>query len=428
MAPLYHYLIKKFSLYYASCNLTFTVVYKSQRILSTGTINLKINVISSNTIMISKVIPLTIILNSVLLIIFLSFSAYWAFIFIRRIHCFRKYKRGVARCISGDESGYLNKQVYYHYETEIWKNVLLLLINLSEVLCGIFFFASDIIQHYAVYHKLGNNTLELPLSDCVSFDKPGVNQINIIYTNIPYINGLNAIGRSAELFIGTFCVCLMNYLIIRIKKIKHPYGTLNSRKFLIITTLLSAAIILTGFIQYTSILSIILLDICSIIYFCVFVHTSKRFKRALLQRALERLIQHGSNREEMKQYKYCKFTLNITSYAYLLIIISTKLIQIPLLLVSALFYGDCYFPFNLFPSLSYVILSEEAIRTLLKVSQYIYLICRVVLGIAYLFILSTFVFITISIWINQLRKYIYGNKKIRYSTADTNLEEPFIIG
>ena len=358
---------------------------------------------------------LVIAMNSVFLITFLLFSAYWAFIFIRRIHCSRKYKRGLARCISEDESGYLNKQFYYHYETEIWKNILLLLINLSEVLCCIFFFASYIIQQYAVYRKLGNNTLELPLSDCVSFDKPGVDQINIIY-----INGLYAIGRSAELFVATFCVCLMNYLIIRVKKIKHPHGTLNSRIFLILTTLLSAVIIITGFIQYTTILCIILFDICSITYFCVFVHTSKRFKRALLQRALERLIQHGSNKEEMKQYKYCKFTLNMISVECLLIIISTKLIQIPVLLVSALFYGDCYFPFNLFPSLSYVILSEETIRTFLKVSQYIYLIGKVILGITFLFILSSSVFITISIWINQLRKYIYGNKKIRYSTADTN--------
>ena len=99
-----------------------------------------------------------------------------------------------------------------------------------------------------------------------------------------------------------------------------------------------------------------------------------------------------------------------------------------LLLVSALFYGDCYFSFNLFPSLSYVILSEEAIRTFLKVSHYIYLIGRAVLGLTYLFILSSSVFITICICINQLRKYIYGNKKIRYSTANTDLEEPFIIG
>ena len=57
---------------------------------------------------------------------------------------------------------------------------LLILINFSEVLSGTFFFASDIIQHYAVYRQLGNNTVQLPLSDCVSFDKPGVNQINII--------------------------------------------------------------------------------------------------------------------------------------------------------------------------------------------------------------------------------------------------------
>ena len=66
----------------------------------------------------------------------------------------------------------------------------------------------------------------------------------------------------------------MNYLIIRIKKIKQPYYTLNSRLFLIITTLLSTIIILTGFIQYTTVIGIVLIFVIAITYICIFVHTT----------------------------------------------------------------------------------------------------------------------------------------------------------
>ena len=134
--------------------------------------------------------------------------------------------------------------------------------------------------------------------------------VNILFAEIPYLNGLSAIARSAGQFAVAFCTCLMNYLIIRIKKIKQPYDTLNYRLFLIIT-LLGTVFILTGFIQYTTVICTVLFVVSVNTYLCIFVHTSKQFKYALLQRALERLTQHGSNKEVMKQYRYCKHTINI---------------------------------------------------------------------------------------------------------------------
>ena len=362
-------------------------------------------------------IYITVILNSIFFIIFLIFSGYWAFIFIKRIYCCRKYKIGVTRCLS-DESGYLNKQYYYHYETEIWKNVLLLLMTFSEIVGSSFLFASNTTQHYLKYRQLGNDTLELPLSNCISYKKPELNQIDIMYAYIPYLNGMTAITRSAEIFLVAFGICLMNYLIIRIKKIRNSYNTLNYRIFLTVTTLLNAVIILTGFIQYTVIVSnIILFFIFSIVYLCIFIRTAKRFKRALLQRALERLIQHGSNKEEIKQYTYCKHTINIMSCGYLFIILSQTFLDTPELLVSALFYGNCYFPFNLFPSLNYVIQTEEAIETFAKVIQYTRFIGCALCLTTIVVTLFPFVFITICIWIKHIHKCFHGNKKIKYSTV-----------
>ena len=365
---------------------------------------------------------IVIIINSVFVLIFLIFSGYWGFIFAKRIYCYRKYKRGVGRCLSGD-SGYLNKQYYYHYETEIWKNTLLLLIAFSEIIASIFYFTSDTIEHYLTYHRVSNNTLELPFTDCISHNKPPLDQINILYTEIPFINGLYSIARSAELFVFAFCTCLMNYLIIRIKKIKHPYDTLNYRHLIIITALLSTVIILTGFIQYTIVISTVLFLVIVITFYCTFVHTSKRFKYALLQRALERLTQHGSNKEEMKQYRYCKHTIDIVTCGYLFIILSGILLDFTSLLISAIFYGDCYFPFNLFNSLNYVIQTEQGIETFFTVMHYTEFVGRVICFLAISIILSPFLFVTICIWNKHIHKCIHGTKKIKYTTANKDLEE-----
>ena len=210
------------------------------------------------------------------------------------------------------------------------------------------------------------------------------------------------------------------------KEIRHSYNSFNSRMFLTATAILSAINIFIGFIQYAFIISILFFSILGIAYFCIFVHTAKRFKLALHQRALERLIQHGSNKDEMIQYRYSKHTINILCCGYLFIIISEYLLHIPVLLTGALFYGNCYFPFNLFPSLSYIIKTEKAIEEYIKVLQYIELIGRLIFCSGILVGLLPFLIITICIWIKHIIKRIRGNKKIKYTTVNKSLGELFI--
>ena len=371
-----------------------------------------------------------IFLYTLFLFIFLNFSGYWIIIFIKRIYFYRRYKISIAKCISEngdeDESVYKNKQIYYNFETQIWKYFLLLLINLSEVISCIFLFISDTIQHYLTYNQIGNNTLELPFTDCLSYNGSIADKINIIYAIIPFPNGLATIGKSAELFLIAFSICLMNYLIIRIKYIRHSKNKVKSRIIISVTTLLSALLILTRFFPFTSVISVILFLFCSIIYFCIFVHTSNRLKSALFQRALQCLTQQGCNKDEMKQYKYFKYNIHIVCLGYLLLIISENLLQIPGVLTSTFFYRECFFPVNLIPSITSVMKSEKVSETLLKVIRYTELAGRIIGFTAIVLILSPFVLITVCIWIRSIHKNTHA-KKIKYSSDNMNMQEPFII-
>ena len=309
-----------------------------------------------------------------------SDSVHYIFFFLRRIYCCRKYRGGAARYLSDNESGYVNKELCYHFETESCKYTLLLVINLCECLSSIIVLGSYSVQACAFNHHL-----------------------------------------------AVFVVSLINYLITRIKRIKHLYNTLNSRIFLILTTLLSLIIILTGFVQVSTILSIVIFHISSIIYFCIFVHTTKLFKCALLQRALERLIEYGSNKEEMKQYKYFKFTINIICCGFVLIIVSEVLLQIFPLLNGALFYGKCYFPFNLLPSFQYVTQSEEVIEDIFRGLQLLETTGRLFCFIAVVLTVSPFFLLSFCIVINKVLRCIKGRKKIKYTTVSTSLESPLLV-
>ena len=135
-----------------------------------------------------------------------------------------KYKKGAARCITDEESEFVSEQICYHYETEIWKYVYLLGISIFEILSGLFYMIGHIISSYGNEFKEYNTTLSLfEFSECnnnATMDNETTSLIISLY------NFLHGVGRSTELLWIVLSVCLMNYLIVRIKKIKpyHKYG------------------------------------------------------------------------------------------------------------------------------------------------------------------------------------------------------------
>ena len=364
-----------------------------------------------------------------LFFVFLTFSIYWVIVFIRRIINCRKYKRGAARCITDEESGYLNNQFCYHYETEIWKYVYLLVINLLEILSGSLFVSIYYIPQY-IWDKPAFNittaagvfSVFVQCRQNITIDKDG--DLNTVISTGAFING---IGRSTQLFIIIFIVCLINYLIIRIKKIKYHSKSSNPRYLILITVLITLFIFFSNLIQTLRILSQITFEIILVIYFCFLLLTSKKFKRALLQRALQRLTQHGSNKREMTQYKYFKYTINMICFGFLLIYIGQCTVRMPRLYVGILVNQRCYFPFYLFSQFIQPSPFQDAVGKVYEFPYYVTVIGRVVCYVGIIVGLTPFFLLTIRIWIIKIFKLIQGtHPKKKYTTMSSHLAVPLL--
>ena len=358
---------------------------------------------------------LAIIINSVLELILLIISGYWACHFIKRIYSLRRNKRREVSYISDYDN---NEQLHYNYETDIWRYTLLLVIIACEVITSFLSIASDTFRSFLTLHNVTNTTVELPYSECISYHKPGLKGISLFYTVIPYLHGISTIKKSAEIFLIAFTIHLMNYLIARMKNIKLA----NSRRFFLLTVLWCAVLIMTGLIESATILNMIFVLIFGFVYICIFIRTSKRFKRALLQRAMECLIQHRSRKQAMKEYTATKLYINILCCGYLLMFISETVITISSISVSILFFGNCYFPSNLFPSLSYVLQTEEEMEFFLEGIKCVYHFGSSITYISLFVIWLPMLCITIYFLIKPIRECFSSNKNIKYRVSESSLK------
>ena len=352
----------------------------------------------------------TVIFNGILLCIYLIFSIYWVMVFIRRIINCRKYKRGAARCITDEESGYLNNQLCYHYETEIWKYVYLLVIILLELLSCILLFVTKIFGHYGAPDQ--RSILPFTLGECNL--NTTLNHSQNIETLLWFYYFIHGLANIAELLWITVSVCLMNYLVIRVKKIKY-HKTSHPRYLLITSALISLFILITNPVQKLRIINLITFNIITVIFFWIFVKSSKKLKRALLQISLERLTQFGSNKEEMKQYEHFRYTINLICCTVLFIIIGERVVVIPPMFIGPLINRNCYFPFNLFPQFSFTKRPEKFVEIVSKVST-----CVMASGANFCYMgiilcLTPFILITIRIWIKHILVYVRGTPVIKYT-------------
>ena len=355
------------------------------------------------------------------LCVLMTISIYWLIVFVRRIISFRKYKRGAARSITDEESGYLNNQFCYHYETEIWKYVYLLAINILENLTGFTMYFAYIIPTHLASTLITNGTFSV--GDCFNINGTVGNNHNIVNMCMA-LKFVHGIGRSAELLMFLTIICLMDYLIVRIKKIDSFQSNSNSRFLQSITALICSFIIISNLIAALHILSLITFSIAIVIYFYIFVKTSKNFKRALLQRAIERLAQHGSNQQEMRQYKYFQCTINLIGCAFLFVIIGEIILYIPAVSIGILTNQEYYLPFNLFPQIHFSPYFTFGI--LPWILRYVIIIGRILNFFGISLELLPYILVTLRIWILQLYKLIRSSPKFKYSTESCSLVTPLM--
>ena len=353
-------------------------------------------------------------------------AVYWVIVFINRMCCSIKYKRGAARCITDEEASYLNTQICYHYETEIRKYYFLLAITFTEMFALIVLCVTVILQVVAIDPRNYNSMIESSLNKCTVFrNTSAYNQVIYLPTVFIYANGFNAILNSSELFILSFSVCLMNYLILRMKQIKQS-RRFNPFIYLIVTILISSVTVITAFIQVTFIVNIILVNISMFVYCGIFVKMSNKFKRALLQKSLERLCQHGSNKEELQQYKYFKYSINTICFAYILTSIATSMLYFRLVIVCILYYGNCYFPFNFLPPPEFIIQSEEANQLIMKLLDGIAIVGNCTLCVSLFLWLFPLFILSVCTWMKQISKYFKQQpSEVRYNSI-VDLEAPLL--
>ena len=249
--------------------------------------------------------------------------------------------------------------------------------------------------------QIGNNSI---LKD-ISIDEFGN----------PILMSLETIGNVADIFVVGLGVCLMNYLIGRMKHIEISIP--NIKRFILILSVVSVLIILSSFFIFLSNLNKALSLTALTVFYIMFLLEVRRFKQALLHIGIERLAQHGSNKIEMKQYRYFSYNMNCICLGFFLITFSVHFGLITHLITSGLFFGDCYFPFYFFPGYEAILtLSEKDITKIVRIMGYIGTINETVACIGVFLWAFPLVFITILIWIKFIWKKIRGNSsQIRYN-------------
>ena len=113
-------------------------------------------------------------------------SVYWIIVFLKKINCFRKYQRGIAKQITNVESDYINVQYYYHYETHIRVLVYLILMNLVDISIGFAYFFELVLKYY--YKSTGKYKLYWNrLVQCGNVNNTLLLEFQIFDSSIPYI-------------------------------------------------------------------------------------------------------------------------------------------------------------------------------------------------------------------------------------------------
>ena len=236
---------------------------------------------------------------SCIFIIFILMSVYWIIVLLKRIYCFRRYQRGLAKLITNVESDYINEQYYYHYETCKRLSVYLILMNLAEISFGFAYLFELVLEYY--YKSTGMYKLYWNrLDQCLNVNNTLLLEFQTLDFSILYITTFSAIGDTMGIYLSVVAICLMNYLTKRISQVKELSGRVNSRNLLIITSIISMVQIASAyFTTFINVGKLILLA-SQIPYYIILVKTANQYKSTLLQKAIQRLTQYGSNRDELK--------------------------------------------------------------------------------------------------------------------------------
>ena len=344
-------------------------------------------------------------------IIVSSVYFYWTIVLARKIYLSRVYKRVALRNITNMESDYVSEQYYYHHHTEMYKFTFLLLINLVELLGY-----SQYMIHLGLENFSHKDSYRNQLLNCTYTNYSGLIDFQLGEDAIPLLDISRTLADITDLFVPSLGICMIDFLIKRMKHTKRPTG-IKIKRFLLILILISVAILLLSYSRVIEILGKVVFLTTLTVYFIIFIQQVGRFKQALLQIAIERLIQHGENRLEMRQYKYFVYSIFPVGVGMGFIVIASFIGIISRAMISFSFFSKCKFPSNLIPNFSTSVqLKHNELVTVFKTLFYMNRTSSVLActGVA---LLTTPLYVyTFGIWIYKTNKWMKGKSslKIRY--------------
>ena len=164
---------------------------------------------------------------TIILCIFLSFSIYWFVIFVIKIAKARRYKEATERRRIYDKTDYVSEQYNYHYQTEICKYTLLLVISLAEISAAVIAYIHLPLEDYITIMDT-SNIYKYQLERCAIVNSSIILNFQYVESSFVPLVVLRAIGGFVEMLVPVLVTCLMSYLISRMEKSYH----INIRRYI----------------------------------------------------------------------------------------------------------------------------------------------------------------------------------------------------
>ena len=351
-----------------------------------------------------------VIYTSIIFVILISFGGYWFVVFVTKIATSRRYKKATERMFKFDNTDYISKQYNYHYHTEICKYSMFLSINSIEISLAALLYIHLLLEKLPPILD-GNNIYKEGLERCASINNSIILDFQLVESSCVLLTVLRSLSELAEMLILVLLTSLMSYLMSRMKKTSH----MNIRRYICVVCLIGVFIVVSSY--YTFLINLgrlfyLLVFTYNFILFLIYV---RRFKQTLLQAAIERLVQYGSNKNEMKQYKYFCYTINCICIGLSFIMVAIYLGIITRIMISFIFFGNCVFPTIFMPQL--INLQSINTREISKIFILLYDIddiSSVLACVGILIMYFPLIFITIGIWIRSVAKIIRRDSSLKH--------------
>ena len=364
-------------------------------------------------------VSLWVALMTVVIGIIIPIFLYWTIVFLRRIYCTRKYSKAAVRNVADEESICYTTQLLYHFQTEIVKYTLLVIIIFSEVTGLLCYYCHDVLLVYDPIVE-GNSSYRTELEECAHKNNSLLLNYQMSTSKIPSLLVLETCVNIADTYVVGLLACLMSYLIRRMKNIETRFGRV--KRFLVVLSGISLVTFL--FSMFPSFINLVRAIFATVLTrnFIIFVRYVKKFKRALFQAAIERYAQQGSNAREMKQYKYFSYCMNCICLGFFLITTNIYITLALRFIICGLFFGDCYFPFYFFSDYEAILsIPDHVVTEIFRIAGYIEYIPFIVGCIGIFLWLLPLAVITVVVWIKMIHMKIKGKTPVQFRYNMTSI-------